>query len=138
MTAKSFADSNVVLYTIGKDARKAEIARGLIAGQPAISVQVVNECVSVCLRKLSFTREQAYAFARTLMDRTAVLSLDESTVDQAAVLAIRYQLSHWDALIVASALLAGCDTLYSEDLQHGQVFDDRLTVVNPFLAGAEV
>lgn len=134
MTVKSFADSNVVLYTIGKDAGKADIARRLIAGQPTISVQVVNECVSVCLRKLSFTREQAYAFARTLMDRTAVLSLDESTIDQAAALAIRYQLSHWDALIVASALLAGCDTLYSEDLQHGQVFDDRLTVVNPFLA----
>jgi predicted nucleic acid-binding protein len=92
-----------------------------------------NECVSVCLRKLLFTREQAYAFARTLMDRTEVLPLDESTVDQAAVLAIRYQLSHWDALIVSAALLAGCDTLYSEDLQHGQVFEDRLTVENPFL-----
>ena len=137
MTAKSFADSNVVLYTIGKDARKADIARRLIAAQPAISVQVVNECVSVCLRKLSFTREQAYAFARTLMDRTDVLALEEATVDQAAALAIRYQLSHWDALIVAAALLAGCDTLYSEDLQHDQVFDDRLTVVNPFLAEIE-
>jgi len=134
MTAKSFADSNVVLYTIGKDARKAEIARRLIADQPTISVQVVNECVSVCLRKLSFTREQAYAFARTLMDRTDVLALDEATIDQASTLAIRYQLSHWDALIVAAAMLAGCETLYSEDLQHGQVFDDRLTVVNPFLA----
>jgi predicted nucleic acid-binding protein len=69
------------------------------------------------------------------MDRTEVLSLDEFTVDQAAVLAIRYQLSHWDALIVAAALLAGCEseTLYSEDLQHGQVFDERLRVVNPFL-----
>ena len=134
MTAKSFADSNVVLYTIGKDARKATIARGLIAGQPAISVQVVNECVSVCLRKLSFSREQAYAFARTLMDRTDVLALDEAAIDQAATLAIRYQLSHWDALIVAVAMLAGCETLYSEDLQHGQVFEGRLTVVNPFLA----
>jgi len=135
MTAKFFVDSNVVLYTIGKDARKANIARSLMAEQPAVSVQVVSECVSVCLRKLSFTREQAYAFARTLMDRAEeVLSLEEPTVDQAAALAIRYQLSHWDALIVASALLAGCDTLYSEDLQHGQVFEDRLTVVNPFLA----
>jgi predicted nucleic acid-binding protein len=82
--------------------------------------------------RLSFTREQAYAFARTLMDRTDVLSLDEATVDQAASLAIRYQLSHWDALIVASAVLAGCDTLYSEDLQDGQVFNDAVTVVNPF------
>jgi predicted nucleic acid-binding protein len=134
MTAKSFADSNVVLYIIGKDVRKAEIVRALLAEHQAVSVQVVNECVSVCRRKLSFTREQAYDFARTLMDRTEVVSLDESTVDQAAALAIRHQLSHWDALIVAAALLAGCDTLYSEDLQHGQVFDERLTVVNPFLA----
>jgi predicted nucleic acid-binding protein len=132
MTAKSFADSNVVLYTIGKDVRKAGIARRLVSEQPVISTQVVNECVSVCLRKLSFTREQAYAFARELMDRTEVLPLDESTIDRAATLAIRYQLSHWDALIVASAALAGCEVLYSEDLQDGQVFD-QLKVVNPFL-----
>lgn len=134
MTAKSFVDTNVILYTIGKDARKAEVARQLIAGQPAISVQVVNECVSVCLRKLSFTREQAYAFARTLMDRTDVLALEEATIDRAAELAIRYQLSHWDALIVAAAMMGGCDSLYSEDLQHAQVFDNRLTVFNPFVA----
>lgn len=133
MTAKSFVDSNVVLYTIGKDVRKAKIARELVAAEPAASTQVVNECVSVCLRKLSFTREQAYAFARTLMDRTEVLPLDEATIDRAAAVAIRYQLSHWDALIVASALIAGCDTLYSEDLQHGQVFDEQLRIVNPFL-----
>ena len=45
----------------------------------------------------------------------------------------RYALSHWDSLIVAAAPLAKCDTLYSEDMQHGQIFDGRLTVVNPFL-----
>ncbi len=133
MTAKCFVDTNVVLYTIGKDARKAEIARELVGGHPAISTQVVNESISVCLRKLSFTREKAYAFGRTLMDQTDVLPLDETTLDRAAAVAIRYQLSHWDALIVASALVAGCDTLYSEDLQSGQVFDEQLTVVNPFL-----
>jgi predicted nucleic acid-binding protein len=134
MTAKSFVDTNVVLYTIGKDARKADIARGLVGAQPAISTQVVNESINVCLRKLSFTRETAYAFGRTLMDQAVVLPVDEATLDRAAAVAIRYQLSHWDALIVASALLAGCDTLYSEDLQHGQVFDEQLKVVNPFLS----
>jgi predicted nucleic acid-binding protein len=121
MTAKSFVDTNVVLYTIGKDARKADIARDLVGAQPAISAQVVNESINVCLRKLSFTREKAYAFGRTVMDQTEVLALDEATIDRAAAVATRYQLSHWDALIVASALLAGCDTLYSEDLQHGQI-----------------
>jgi hypothetical protein len=73
MTAKSFVDTNVVLYTIGKDARKADIARELIGAQPAVSIQVVNESISVCQRKLSFTGEKAYAFGRTVMDQTVVL-----------------------------------------------------------------
>ena len=47
---------------------------------------------------------------------------------------LRYDLSHWDALIVAAALATDCDTLYSEDMQDGQVFDGRLTVKNPFTA----
>ena len=134
MTEKCFVDTNVVLYTIGKDARKADIARKLVAARPTVSTQVVNESISVCLRKLSFEREKAYAFGRTLMDQSEVLALDEATLDRAAAVAMRYQLSHWHALIVASALLAGCDTLYSEDLQHGQVFDEQLKVVNPFLS----
>ena len=134
MTEKFFADSNIVLYTIGKDPRKAEIARGILARRPVISTQVVNESINVCLRKLSFSREQAYAFGRLVMDRTEVLAVDEPTLDKAAALAIRYQLSHWDALIIAAALLGGCDTLYSEDLQHGQLFEDGLRVVNPFIA----
>jgi len=133
MTAKPFADTNIILYTIGRDARKQDIARAIVATHPVLSVQVINECVSVCLRKLSFSREQAYAFGKAVMERTDVLPLDSVTLERAATLAIRYQLSHWDALVVASALLADCDRLYSEDLQHGQVFDDRLRVVNPFL-----
>lgn len=133
MTARSFVDSNIVLYVIGRDAGKAVVARELIAARPILSTQVINECISVCLRKLGFTREQAYTFGRALMDRSDVRSVDESTLDRAAELAVRYQLSHWDALIVAAAILAGCETLYSEDLQHGQVFEQRLTVKNPFL-----
>jgi len=132
MTAKSFVDTNVVLYTIGSDVHKKAIARDIAASKPVLSTQVINECVSVCLRKVSFSRELTYEFGQTAMERTEVLPVDRATIEQAAVLAIRYQLSHWDALIIASALLAGCETLYSEDLQHNQVFDNRLRVVNPF------
>ena len=52
----------------------------------------------------------------------------------AMTIGLRYDLSHWDALIVAAALATDCDTLYSEDMQDGQVFDGRLTVKNPFTA----
>jgi predicted nucleic acid-binding protein len=54
-------------------------------------------------------------------------------VRKAIDLAKRYSLSHWDSLIVAAALMADCRTLYSEDMQHGLVFDKQLAVVNPFL-----
>lgn len=107
MTAKFFADSNVVLYTIGKDPRKTEIARAILARRPVISTQVVNESINVCLRKLSFAREQAYVFGRAVMDRSEVLAVDEPTLDRAAALAIRHQLSHWDALIYCRCAARG-------------------------------
>lgn len=134
MTAKFFVDTNIVLYTIGQDKRKAKIARDLVASQPVISTQVVNESISVCLRKLGFTKQQAYSFADSVMRHSLVLPVDEMTIRKSAEIAVRYQLSNWDALIVASALLAGCDTLYSEDLQHQQVVEALLTIINPFVA----
>lgn len=134
MTAKCFADTNIVLYTIGQDARKAGIARGIVAARPLVSAQVINEAINVCLRKLGFDREKAYAFADSIMLRTDVLPVDEATIRKSAELALRYQLSNWDALIAAAALLERCDTLYSEDMQHGQVLEGQLTVVNPFLS----
>jgi hypothetical protein len=54
-----------------------------------------------------------------------VVSVTEDTIREAIRLVARYQLSHWDSLIVAAALLANCETLYSEDMQHGQVFEER-------------
>jgi predicted nucleic acid-binding protein len=132
MTAKCFADTNIILYTIGQDTHKAGVARGIVANRPLVSSQVINESISVCLRKLGFDRVKAYAFADNVMRRTDVLPVDEATIRKSAELAIRYQLSNWDALIAAAALLASCDSLYSEDMQNGQVFEGQLTVVNPF------
>lgn len=97
------------------------------------SAQVINEATNVCLRKLNFTREQAYAFANEIMCRTDVLPVDESVTRKSAELAVRYQLSNWDALIVAAAVLADCEKLYSEDFQHGQTIEG-VTIENPFLA----
>jgi len=127
----SFADTNLVLYTIGKDVIKKTIARDILANRPVVSAQVINEAVNVCLRRFAFTRERAYTFADILMLRTDVRALDETTIRKSAEIAIRYQFSNWDSLIIAAALLANCNTLYSEDMQHGQIIDARLTIVNP-------
>lgn len=71
--------------------------------------------------------------ARILMNRCEVMSVTRQIVENAFRVGNRYQISHWDSLIVAAALAADCDTLFSEDLQHGQIFDGQLTVTNPFL-----
>ena len=63
----------------------------------------------------------------------AVVPLDAQIVAQAMAMEAKYQVSYWDALVVAAALAAGCDTLYTEDLQNGQVFEGRLAVKNPFV-----
>jgi predicted nucleic acid-binding protein len=132
MTGLRFVDTNIVLYSIGKDSGKKEVARSILALRPVISAQVVNEAVNVCLRRFAFTPEQAYAFADALMRRTDLRPLDEAAIRRSAAIALRYRFSNWDALIVASALLAGCGTLYSEDMQHGQLLDGSLTIINPF------
>lgn len=132
MTVKAFLDTNIVLYAIGQDAQKRTIARQLIAASPMVNAQVINESVNVCLKKLKFDKQQAYAFAETLMNKVNVLPVDETVIRKSAEIAIRHQLSNWDALIIAAALLAGCETVYSEDMQHGQIFETRMTVINPF------
>jgi predicted nucleic acid-binding protein len=101
--------------------------------RPVISVQVVSEFLSVLLRQDRLPRETVIRLARVLMNRCEVMSVTRQTVETAFRIGNRYQVSHWDSLILAAALAAGCDTLFSEDLQHGQVFDGQLTVINPFL-----
>ncbi len=134
MTAPFFADTNVVVYMLDADPDKRRAATAVMRARPAISVQVVNEFLSVALGKMKLPRTTAYRLAGILMRQCEVFDLTVETVRHAIDLGERHQLSHWDALIVASALDAGCDTLYSEDLQDGQVFDGQLKVSNPFAA----
>jgi predicted nucleic acid-binding protein len=53
--------------------------------------------------------------------------------DHGLKVAERYGYAVYDAMIIASALVAGCTTLYSEDMQNGQVIDDKLSILNPFI-----
>jgi len=98
-----------------------------------VSSQVINETVSVLTRKQGANLVAAHEVAESLLELCEVVPVDERTIREAIRLVRRYKLSHWDSLIVAAALLAGCEKLYSQDMQHGQVFDEQLKVINPFL-----
>jgi predicted nucleic acid-binding protein len=127
-----FADTNIAVYAQSDDGEKSKRARAIIESSPVISTQVVNEVIAVLTGKHAFSKPDAYEVASGLMDLCEVVPVDRRTVREAMRIALGYQLSHWDALIVAAALEADCRLLYSEDMQHEQVFDGRVTVKNPF------
>ena len=128
-----FLDSNILIYAAGTDDRAARAA-ALIEGRGAISVQVLNEFVNVARRKMALDWPRIRHFLMGVRSLLEVSPLDLETHDMALALAERYQLSTYDAVIVASALQARCRRLYSEDMHHGLIIDDRLRIENPFLA----
>ncbi len=132
--AKSiFMDSNILVYLVDKDIEKKEKVLSLIFDEYTISTQVVTENVNACLKKLKLSKEKAFEHGQGLLNKFKVVHLTPSTVESAFMISNKYQLSWWDSLIVASALENNCETLYSEDMQHGLVIENTLTIVNPFL-----
>jgi len=127
-----FVDTNVVVYAFGRDEAKIAISEAILAGKPTVSVQVVSEFLNVCRVKLGLEMQVRHRLAQELLAGCNVVAIDSRVVAKAMEIESGAGIAYWDALIVAAALLAGCDTLYSEDLQHGYVFENRLTVLNPF------
>ncbi|HEX5321864.1 MAG TPA: PIN domain-containing protein [Stellaceae bacterium] len=130
----SFFDSNVVLYIASGEANKADRAEQLLRGGGTISVQVLNETANVARRKMELNWLQLRSFLSRIRGLATVMPLTVETHEMGLALAERHGFSTYDAMIVASALQADCDVLWSEDLHHGLMIDNRLQVLNPFRA----
>jgi predicted nucleic acid-binding protein len=128
----SFFDTNVLVYLTSGDATKADRAEAILAKGGAISVQVLNELANVARRKMQMSWDDTHAFLNMLRGLLTVYPLSVETHETGLRLAERYGLSTYDAMIAASALDAGCDTLWSEDMQHGMALEDGLRIINPF------
>lgn len=138
MTASYFIDTNLLVYAFGSrtaagpDARR-DRAQELILGRPFISVQVLNEFVDVCRRKIKLQWDEIKAslgVIEQLCQQAMPLSYEAHR--SALEISIQHGLRIYDSLILASAAKAGCDTLYTEDLHHGQTIEG-VRIVNPFL-----
>jgi predicted nucleic acid-binding protein len=131
---RPFLDTNVLLYLLSGDARKADRAEALLAGRGIVSVQVLNEFANVATRKLGLAWQEVGEVLAAVRAACRVDPLTAEVHDRARDIAERHRLSFYDGVIVASALLAGCKTVYSEDMHHGLKVDRALTVRNPFRA----
>lgn len=128
-----FLDSNIVLYAYGNDDIKRNTASNLLAQYPYISTQVINECSHVMRRKLRWSPEKVAEELEILLILVRLKTVDIRHIRLGWKLAMRYGFSHYDSLMVASALEVGCKHLYSEDMQHGQLIENSLQIINPFL-----
>jgi predicted nucleic acid-binding protein len=133
MPAKDFFDTNLLIYAVGKNDPRAAKAEALLTSGGMTSVQSLNEFVSVARRKLGMSWKEVKEFLDlicVLCPAPVPISID--THKGALTIAERYGYSIYDALIASAALEAGCKTLYSEDLQDGQIINRQLTIRNPF------
>lgn len=138
MPVEQFFDTNILLYAYDTDAgEKRAVASRLVASalreptRTAISVQVLQEFF------VNFTRSgQSDESAATLVDDFSAWKIVANTHElflEGLHARARWQLSLWDAMIVAAALQAGAPVLYTEDLNHGQSYGP-VRAINPFLA----
>jgi predicted nucleic acid-binding protein len=134
-----FLDTNVLVYWVDKH-RHADQVEALLQQDCAISVQVLNEFANVLRNKRGLPFDAISEISQTLQSTCAVCDLTVATHRLALQLAQRYQFHLYDACIVAGAAQMRCETLYSEDMQHGlsvQIPPDfgggSLSIRNPFL-----
>ncbi|MTE01505.1 PIN domain-containing protein [Paracoccus sp. YIM 132242] len=126
-----FFDTNVILYLLD-DGPKSDRAEALLAQGGTISVQVLNETLVNCLRKARMDRDEAGEFLAGIRRLCRVRDLDLPTHDVGLALQARYGFSVYDSMIVSAALIAGCETLWSEDMHDGLLVEGQLRIRNPF------
>ena len=134
-STEAFFDTNILMYALASDIEKADRSEALLSSGGTISVQVLNEC-ALALRRKFKARWPAIALASACMREICeVVPVTVETHVRGLALAARHKLHVYDGMIVAAALIAGCTTLYSEDMHDGLVID-RLTIRNPYKPSA--
>jgi len=136
MSDKVFLDTNVVIYSYSEDEpEKQEIANDILEqynNQIIISNQVINELSNTLFRKFKLNADEVREAVLELNDNFPIVNFNLETQLKGIELKGKYKLQFYDSMILATALENGCNIVYSEDMQHNQVIENRLTIINPF------
>ncbi|NJN86991.1 MAG: PIN domain-containing protein, partial [Leptolyngbyaceae cyanobacterium SL_7_1] len=135
MNDKVLLDTNLWVYLYSKNpedkyTKVYELLSNRIASL-IISTQVLGELYNVLRRKKFRTQPQAQEIISQLVGGFDILEIDSSKVLKAIEINGRYGYSYWDSLLLATALLSDCTTLYSEDMQPNQLIENQLRIINP-------
>jgi len=135
MQDKVFLDTNILLYCYSNDEiEKQKISLSILdtTDNLLISHQVINELSNVLFKKFKLNAHDIENVILEIDNVLTVISFNITTQIKAIRLKEKYKLQFYDALIIATAIENECTILYSEDMQHEQLIDSCLTIINPF------
>ena len=126
--------TNVLIYLFDSfEDRKRDISESLLIDKPFISAQVISEFLNVTKRLQKLPKREILEKCNKVIAQCEIIPMSQEIMDRALFLINRYDFQLFDSIIIASALEANCNILYSEDLQHNQLIENRLTIINPFM-----
>ena len=132
--SKIALDSNILIYNHSLDCEeKMLIALNFFNENPVISTQVISEYLNVMRKKFNTEKNEIVQLCSSWLEKCTVQPVVLSTIKFAQDLIKKYDFQLFDGIIVAAALEADCDILYSEDMHHGLVVENKLKIINPFL-----
>lgn len=127
-------DTNILLYLYdANDHSKRHVSESIVALNPIISTQVVSEFINVTKRAMKLPKQEVLFKCNRIFDRCRIVSVDQDILDHSYYILKKYNFQIFDSIIISSTLAAGCSTLYSEDFQHNQLVEGKLTIINPYL-----
>jgi predicted nucleic acid-binding protein len=133
MRAEAFFDTNVLIYAVAENEPRSARAEELLASGGVLSAQILNQFTAVARRKMQMPwTEVAEAVEAFLVLCPSPIPVTLEIHEAARAIAEKLGCNIYDALVVAAALEGGCNILYSEDFQDGQVIEGKLTIQNPF------
>lgn len=128
------ADTNILLYSLDESfPDKQAVAERLLGRGPVISSQNLSEFINVLTKRWKYSKQKAMQATNSLLATCRYVPTERGTIQHAFDLVRRYDFQLFDSLIVAAALEAGCSKLFTEDMQHGLLVENRLLILNPFL-----
>jgi predicted nucleic acid-binding protein len=131
--SKFALDTNILVYNHDvNDDNKRAVSENLLRANPVISSQVVSEYLNYMRKEYKIEKRKLIRACAMWLKRCTVQPVCGSTIELASRLIDKYDFQLFDGIIVASALEANCDVLYSEDMQHGQVIEVSMKIINPY------
>ncbi|MCX7068640.1 MAG: PIN domain-containing protein [Methylococcales bacterium] len=135
MNAKIFFDTNLLVYLYSEDEleKQAQILTPIKDTENRwISTQVLNELSNTLRRKFKLEYADIANVIAEIRDNFEIITVQIETIERALKIAEKYRYSYYDSVIIAAALESSCTLLYSEDMQHNQIIEGQLQIINPF------